>query len=245
MRIMPEEKSAIHNREVSQARRWDSSHAETYGRWRSCRRTKFFDQLYLDSLAGSSVLEVGCGAGHLLAKLRAKHASASFTGIDISPVMVERCRTSGFSQVFVGSGNAIPTGDAQFDVVVAGVWVMKYLDADLAIKEMYRVLKPGGKLAFDLPFLLGHGKDTFRGLLRHSPKIWRVYIGDSYLSLDGRWPWAWTRRLEAAGFRVLDVVGGIEAPLFSSRFGFRHRHRSALALLLSSIIWFLAEKPAA
>jgi ubiquinone/menaquinone biosynthesis C-methylase UbiE len=231
--------------ETQQAHRWDNRKDPTYySRWRSQRMCQFVDALYLEHLHGESFLEIGCGEGHLMAKLREKHPAARFVGIDISRFNIEQCRQRGFDEVFVGSGNDLAFSDSTFDAVLAGVWVMRYLHPRLALAEAYRVLRPGGQVAFDLPFLWGHGFYAIARLLCTAPRRWRSAIADAYLHLDGRSVTVWKHYLRRAGFRVLDVVGGTDSPIRSAEYGFRRRHRSAAGLLLSSVVWFLAEKPA-
>lgn len=112
-------------------------------------------------------------------KIQTVNPNATMYGVDISSTMVDHCRERGFHNVQVGSGNALEYPNEMFDSVFAGTWVMKYLDRDKALSEMHRVLKPGGIIAFDLPFVWGHG---FCTLLRN-----KLYLPkNAYLKLDGR-----------------------------------------------------------
>ena len=231
------------SQERTQRQRWDATTQEDYDNWRAQRRTEFFDELYLDALRGPRVLEVGCGQGDMLAKVKAKLPGARVTGIDISPVMLARSRLRGQTNVALGSGNALPYADAQFDSVLAATWVMRYLQVDVALSEMARVTRPGGRIMFDLPFMVGHWLVVLSRFFRQSPRLWLHYLHDAYLPLDGRWVPAWRRSIEAAGLRVVDVVGGIDSPVRSELLSFRRPFRDPLGLALSTIVWFLAEKP--
>src|SRR5579871_6200853 len=229
--------------EAEQRARWDQSPGHLYGPWRAAMRCDFFDKLYLGALTGlESYLEVGCGEGHLLSALRRANPTARFAGVDLSPPMLTRARQRGFSSSAVASGNALPFRAERFDAVVAGTWVFRYLDRRRAIEEAFRVLRPGGRLAFDVPMLPGHGLTTLTRMLRHPPWEWSADVKRAYLELDPWWTRGWTRALAAGGFRIVDVVGGLDSPIASERWSFRTPIRRPLGLLASSVVWFLAEK---
>jgi ubiquinone/menaquinone biosynthesis C-methylase UbiE len=109
---------------------------------------------YVDAAAlpsESRVLEIGCGAGHLTMELaeRGFHVDA----VDASPAMVDatggRAAERGLSErvaVGVADVHALPFGSSEFDMVVA-VGVIPWLHSpDSAVREMARVLRPGGQL---------------------------------------------------------------------------------------------------
>jgi ubiquinone/menaquinone biosynthesis C-methylase UbiE len=235
--------AAARSQERTQRQRWDATTEANYDNWRAQRRTEFFDELYLDALRGPRVLEVGCGQGDMLAKVKAKLPGARLTGLDISSVMLARCRSRGQTDVALGSGNALPYADAQFDSVLAATWVIRYLQVDVALAEMARVTRPGGRIMFDLPFMPGHWLVVLSRFFRQEPSLRLHYLRDAYLPLDGRWVPSWRRSIEAAGLKVVDVVGGIDSPVRSERLSFRRPFRDPLGLALSTIVWFLAEKP--
>ncbi|MBE0690874.1 MAG: class I SAM-dependent methyltransferase [Anaerolineae bacterium] len=100
------------------------------------------------------VLDVGCGTGTLAiaAKLNS-HPSATIHGLDAAPEMIERARQKAaqagadvdFQPALV---ETIPFADNTFDLVMNSLMV-HHLPGDLksrAFAEMYRVLKPGGRL---------------------------------------------------------------------------------------------------
>ncbi|MBI4818106.1 MAG: class I SAM-dependent methyltransferase [Deltaproteobacteria bacterium] len=228
--------------ETQQRFRWDSSSESIYDRWREEHKVAFFDGLYLESLSGTDFLEIGVGQGHLLEKLAKAHPEARMSGIDISPVMVARARARGIADVRVASGNELPFPEASFDAVCAGTWVMRYLDPHRALAEAFRVLRPGGRVAFDLPLLLGHATCLFTRVFRQDPRRWMASIREAYLDLDARTVSEWRAHLMRAGFAVIDVVGGIDFPIRSRSLSFRGRHRTTLGLTVASVVWFLGEK---
>jgi ubiquinone/menaquinone biosynthesis C-methylase UbiE len=233
----------IKAQERVQRRRWDAMTEQNYDNWRAQRRTEFFDELYLDAVQGPDVLEVGCGQGDMLRKIRRKLPNANLVGMDLSPTMLGRAQRRGVSNLAIASGNALPYRSERFDTVLAATWVIRYLALDVALGEMFRVAKPGGRIMFDLPFLFGHAFVELSRVVRQRPGLWIKYLRDAYFHLDGRWVPSWRRRIEAAGFKVLDIVGGWDSPVRSARLSFRAPHRGPLGLAASTIIWFLAEKP--
>src|SRR5919109_556545 len=67
------------------------------------------------------VLDVGCGTGELLRRLRAKYPDAALAGLDPVPEMlaVARDKLSGNEDLRVGYADALPWSAASFDVVVS------------------------------------------------------------------------------------------------------------------------------
>ena len=94
------------------------------------------------------ILDVGCGTGANL-ELLAEFGSAE--GVDISADALSFCRQRGLSDVKQGEAEALPYDDQSFEVVAA-LDVVEHLDDDVAgLKEMYRVLRPGGRALLFVP----------------------------------------------------------------------------------------------
>jgi ubiquinone/menaquinone biosynthesis C-methylase UbiE len=93
--------------------------------------------------AGPRLLDVGCGTGFHLARLRARGFEVA--GIDGSGAMLDRARAANPGvDLRLGDVGALPFPDARFDVVLC-VEVLRYLaDPEPCLKEMARVLRPGG-----------------------------------------------------------------------------------------------------
>jgi SAM-dependent methyltransferase len=106
------------------------------------------------------ILDVGCGTGGNLLLL-SKYGDAE--GVDVSPDAVSFCRERGLQKVKQGTAEQLPYGDATFDLVTA-LDVVEHLDDDLAgLKEMRRVLRPGGRVLIFVPtfmFLWGLQDDV-------------------------------------------------------------------------------------
>jgi arsenite methyltransferase len=96
---------------------------------------------------GSRVMDVASGAG-ATACLLAKEFGCSVTGIDSSELMLERARKKASQcdlaiEFQLGDAHALPASDDSFDVVICECTVCA-LNKQRVLKEMYRVLKPGG-----------------------------------------------------------------------------------------------------
>lgn len=91
-----------------------------------------------------TVLEVGCGMGEIAERIQ-KELRADVRAIDISERMVELTRERGV-RAEVGDVQSLGLADDELDCVVAN-WVLYHVpDIDKAVREIARVLKPGGRL---------------------------------------------------------------------------------------------------
>ncbi|MFY9578145.1 MAG: class I SAM-dependent methyltransferase [Gaiellaceae bacterium] len=90
------------------------------------------------------VLEVGGGEGELAERI-VHELGAELVAIDQSERMVEIQSTAGLD-ARVGDVQNLPFGDAEFDVVLAA-WMLYHVpDLDRGLREIVRVLRPGGRL---------------------------------------------------------------------------------------------------
>lgn len=123
---------------------WFASTIPFAGQWRVWQR------LVLPRLRGHEVLEVGCGIGDLLVDMA--QAGYRCQAIDRSPQMVSATRSKlarkGLAdqvEVIEGQVQALPFGDATFDSVVS-TFPTEYIADPAALREIARVLRPGGRL---------------------------------------------------------------------------------------------------
>ena len=107
----------------------------------------------LGDVTGKIVLDYGCGAGDN-SVLIATHGADRVIGVDISTELVELAEKrlaahdlSKNAEFRVGSAHELPLEDESVDVVFGNA-ILHHLDLKLASKEVYRVLKKGGRAIF-------------------------------------------------------------------------------------------------
>jgi demethylmenaquinone methyltransferase / 2-methoxy-6-polyprenyl-1,4-benzoquinol methylase len=95
--------------------------------------------------AGDRLVDVCCGTGDLAIGAHARGAEA--TGLDFSAQMLERARRKQPAIEWVqGDALALPFDDASFDEATVGFGVRNVADLATGLRELRRVLKPGGRV---------------------------------------------------------------------------------------------------
>jgi SAM-dependent methyltransferase len=102
--------------------------------------------------AGAAILDAGCGTGGNLAWL---NGLGRGYGVDLSPLAVGFCAKRRLTRVSRASILALPFGDACFDLVTSFdvIYHLDVADDVAALREFYRVLKPGGRALIRVPAL--------------------------------------------------------------------------------------------
>jgi SAM-dependent methyltransferase len=119
--------------------------------WFVGRRLLFADVIRrLQLPANARILDVGTGTGSNLRMLK-DLGFENVTGVDRSQVAADFCAQKGFAHVEIGDICALPLPSHQFDLVLA-TDVIEHVDEDaLALTELRRMLKPGGRLLVTVP----------------------------------------------------------------------------------------------
>jgi SAM-dependent methyltransferase len=128
----------------------------------------------VDLRAGERVLDVAAGNGN--ATLAAARRFASVTSTDYVPALLERgqrrAEAEGVDVTFeVADAEALPYGDASFDVVLSTFGVMFAPDHEQTARELVRVCRRGGRIGLASWTPQGFLGQMFRVLARHVPPI--------------------------------------------------------------------------
>lgn len=117
--------------------------------WRDGQQRRL--EMILDAAGGrirGEVLENGCGVGMYIEKLQQN-------GGNIFALEYDRERTfeagSKFGNVLNGAGEHLPYADASFDLILSNEVIEHVSDDSMAIREMVRALKPGGRIVLFCP----------------------------------------------------------------------------------------------
>lgn len=149
---------------------------------------------------GGDLLEVGCGTGLIMERVRG--FANSVRGIDISPGMLERARERGL-EVQEGSATELPFDDASFDVVYSFKVLAHVPDIDRALAEMARVTRPGGHVVFDT-----YNRDSMRYLIKRvfGPRKTSTAFDEAAITTRFDSPAQARARAEAIG-EIVDEAG--------------------------------------
>src|SRR5215472_9816185 len=109
---------------------------------------------FVGDLRGRDVLDAGCGEGYNTRILARR--GARMTGVDLSERMIELAREEesrnplGIQYTRTSYADLGKFADASFDAVVSFMAMMDGPGFDVAMRESFRVLRPGGMLAFSI-----------------------------------------------------------------------------------------------
>jgi ubiquinone/menaquinone biosynthesis C-methylase UbiE len=182
--------------------------------------------------ADGAALDVGCGAGHLSFQLASQVARV--VALDPAPAMLETVRAAAAArgleglETRLGGAEALPFADGSFDLAATRYSAHHWIRLDKSLREMRRVLRPGGNLLVidvegDGNALLDTHLQTLE-LLRdpshvrdRSAREWRGLLADAgfKLSQEEHWPLRlefapWVARMATPAARV-ELIRSLQA----------------------------------
>jgi demethylmenaquinone methyltransferase/2-methoxy-6-polyprenyl-1,4-benzoquinol methylase len=182
----------------------------------------------LDLMPGSAVLDLCTGTADLLIEALARDPSHRGVGVDLSSGMLCRglvkLRRHGLEQranLVGGDGERLPLAGGVFDAAMVAFGIRNVGDAARALREVYRVLRPGGRLAvleFSMPkgvlgrlyrFYFAHVLPRVGGLVSGQPGAYAYLPASVARFLD---PEAFGSMMREAGFEAVGwrkLTGGV------------------------------------
>ncbi|MDX2217088.1 MAG: bifunctional 2-polyprenyl-6-hydroxyphenol methylase/3-demethylubiquinol 3-O-methyltransferase UbiG [Oculatellaceae cyanobacterium bins.114] len=169
-------------------------------------RFVYFDR-HIPQWQGLKVLDIGCGGGYSCEFLA--HRGAIASGIDQSKACIIAAQAHANANQLVidyqhGCAESLPYGDRSFDVVVCVDVLEHVVDVWQTLREIYRVLKPGGIFCFDT--LNRTFKSKFimiwllEELLQEIPR--GIHDWDKFIQPEELTEW-----MQAIGFSKIEIKG--------------------------------------
>jgi 2-polyprenyl-3-methyl-5-hydroxy-6-metoxy-1,4-benzoquinol methylase len=210
---MAEQPSAIHRNMAFYQGFWEETpDFARYNPGARHRRRLIVDCLSQERFA--SVLDVGCGNGELLALLHEAFPSVStLVGVDLSPDQVERNARRLAGMEFFAMDVQRDAIDRTFDLVVCSEVIEHLDDPRAAVKNLARMVRPGGRLLVTCPTGTMYATERHFGHVRH-PKAeelsaWAREAGLDAVSL---WNWGWPT------YRLMKWATNVDAEWALKRF---------------------------
>ncbi len=118
------------------------------GIYRMCRKDYPDVLAELEKEPFNDLLDCGCGTAPMLTLLHEKYPEKHYTGIDLTPKMIEVAQSKHMEGVdlVVGDCENLPFADDSYDVVICCQSFHHYPNVQDFFNSVYRVLRPGGRL---------------------------------------------------------------------------------------------------
>ena len=168
----------------------------------------FFDLIHQATLAlatgivhhPTSVLDVGCGTGKLLRRARSYWPEAQLIGVDPANGMIEMAKRLAPNATFsTGMAEALPLQDRSVDLALSTTSFHHWQDQAAGIREITRVLRPGGYFILVDASFSDWLVRVFRLKRFHSPAQLRTLFIQGGLQVQTQQTLAWHRWLATVG----------------------------------------------
>jgi SAM-dependent methyltransferase len=120
--------------------------------WYAARRAIIFDWVFrlLEPYPPTRILDVGCGTGYNVEYMNA-NGYPDVHGLDMAPEALSFCLSRGLNKVVAGDLTDLPFANESYEMVTA-LDILEHLDDDgKGLRELLRILKPGGILILFVP----------------------------------------------------------------------------------------------
>ena len=152
---------------------YESAHAGIY---EMCREDYPYISCELEKEPYTDLLDCGCGTGPMISLLYEQNPERHYTGIDITPRMIEVAKAKALPGVrfVVGDCEALPFEDDSFDAVICSNSFHHYPNPQRFFHSVCRVLRPGGRLILQdytapgvILWLMNHTEMPLANLIGH------------------------------------------------------------------------------
>lgn len=198
----------------------DASAPELYERYLVPAITSIWASDLLDRISpsgGECVLDIACGTGVVARLARQRGHTGRLVGIDVNNAMLAIARENSSEVEWIeGSALDLPFDADSFDVVLCQLGLQFFPDRALALKEMVRVLKPGGRAGMSVYSAIERTPAAHafvQSLEKYLGKAASRTKRSEHLSCDEHEVGAWAKQ---AGFDVVDVVAVTKQITFPS-----------------------------
>jgi ubiquinone/menaquinone biosynthesis C-methylase UbiE len=154
--------------ELQHFNQWSNTYEQSIMQW------LLFDRVHKGVLARipsefvpSEILDIGCGTGRLLRRMKKRWPSAHLLGVDLAEGMVIQARQqTPDAKIYHASAEQLPLQDNTLDLITSTVSFHHWNDQAQGIREVARVLRPGGLFILADMTLPAHGHPTSRSKVR-------------------------------------------------------------------------------
>jgi SAM-dependent methyltransferase len=192
---------------------------------------KIIDSIYSRLDQNSRILDIGCGAGAFLNRVKSDKGCKVY-GIDISEAAVKAAKDSFGLDIFKGTITEAPFEDASFDVITAWWYLEHVPDPCATATRISKLLKPNGHCIIGVPNFDSFNAKRFKDKWYHldCPRHLCIWT-----------PSAMKRLLEQHGLSVTKIMydktpwglrGSLQYSLFGDNINPKHRNRIRQSLFL-------------
>ena len=187
-----------------------------------------FHELLNESIENKNILDAGCGTGWF--SKWACDRKAKVTSMDLGENLLKKTAQKCSSKIIIGSVLKMPFEDNTFDIIISSEVIEHVTEPYLALKEMYRVLKPEGTLIITTPNKFWHFSVSLANLFKLRP----------YQGLENWLGWREIKReIKKTGFTIKEMKGihlfPFIFPILNPVLDFFHKYNNLLGPFMVNI----------